>query len=140
MVSLGDKHVMFRGIGIKYIVIVKEFGICKSKVTTFQWVSGVTLSILQFYHHRVWWYHKDNKLLTYFAACNFCALTASGCSTPTLLKTLEVLLKYRDFISNIYKGSQATTTSMNIRLMELFINNFTHFFGTYKCKTLSNTS
>lgn len=126
--------------GSSTLLYSKRIWNLESKVTTFQWVSGVTLSILQFYHHRVWWYHKDNKLLTYFAACNFCALTASGCSTPTLLKTLEVLLKYRDFISNIYKGSQATTTSMNIRLMELFINNFTHFFGTYKCKTLSNTS
>ena len=26
---------------------------------------------------------------THFAACNFCAFTASGCSTPTLLKTLS---------------------------------------------------
>ena len=25
----------------------------------------------------------------YFAACNFCAFTASGCSTPTLLRTLQ---------------------------------------------------
>ena len=26
---------------------------------------------------------------SYFAACNFCAFTASGCSTPTLLRTLQ---------------------------------------------------
>lgn len=31
LVSLGDTHVMFRGNGIKYIVIVKEFGIWKAK-------------------------------------------------------------------------------------------------------------
>ena len=29
------------------------------------------------------------NISSYFAACSFCTFTASGCSTPTLLKTLK---------------------------------------------------